>query len=204
MAFTFFFRDYQTMEMIRDMALPSLKTRKYIRIWDAGCAHGPEPYTLAIVLRENMGYFQFRNVTIHATDIDGSNLFADTIAQGIYQNEEVKRIPQDIFAKYFNPIAGNGSYRVVDEIRKSVTFQKHDLLSLKPVREGFGLILCKNVLLHFKEEERIEVLTMFHRVLDTGGFLATEHTQKMPGKLHGLFEQAAPNAQLWKKVGTAR
>ena len=54
MAFTYFFRDVQTLELVRDHVLPFLKTRRYINIWDAGCAMGPEPYTLAIILRESM------------------------------------------------------------------------------------------------------------------------------------------------------
>ncbi|MBW2018210.1 MAG: chemotaxis protein CheR, partial [Deltaproteobacteria bacterium] len=61
MAFTYFFRDLQTLECIRDYVLPFLRSRRYIRIWDAGCAMGPEPYSLAIIFRENMGA-TFRNV----------------------------------------------------------------------------------------------------------------------------------------------
>ncbi|MCD6134277.1 MAG: chemotaxis protein CheR, partial [Candidatus Omnitrophica bacterium] len=64
MAFTYFFRDMQTLEMIRDYVLPALRSSRYINIWDAGCAMGPEPYSLSIVLRENMGKMIFRNVKI--------------------------------------------------------------------------------------------------------------------------------------------
>jgi chemotaxis protein methyltransferase CheR len=69
--------------MIRDYVIPELRSRRYIHIWDAGCAMGPEPYSLAMVLRENMGMI-FRNVKIHATDIDNSNLFGDIIKKGVY------------------------------------------------------------------------------------------------------------------------
>ena len=54
MAFTYFFRDLQTLELITKHVLPVLQGARYINIWDAGCAHGPEPYSLAILLRENM------------------------------------------------------------------------------------------------------------------------------------------------------
>ena len=101
MAFTYFFRDMHTLEMIRDHVVPILRTRRYIHIWDAGCAMGPEPYSLAMMLRENMGPMIFRNVKIHATDIDNSNLFDDIIREGVYPEEQLKRIPRDIFKKYF-------------------------------------------------------------------------------------------------------
>lgn len=59
MAFTYFFRDLQTLEMICKYSLPELRTRRYIKIWDAGCAMGPEPFTLAILLREQIGHMYF-------------------------------------------------------------------------------------------------------------------------------------------------
>ena len=198
MAFTYFFRDMQTLEMIRDYVIPELRTRRYIHIWDAGCAMGPEPYSLAMVLRENMGMI-FRNVRIHATDIDNSNLFGDIIKKGVYPREQVQRIPVDIFDRYFSPTGEAGHFQISEEIRNSVSFTKHDLLSLKPIRTGLNLILCKNVLLHFQERERIEVLQMFHDALD-GGYLALEQTQKMPCELEDYFEPVVANAQLYRKV----
>ncbi|MBF0119054.1 MAG: chemotaxis protein CheR [Desulfobacterales bacterium] len=200
MAFTYFFRDMQTLEMIRDYALPVLKTRRFIHIWDAGCAMGPEAYTLAIILRENMGHMMFRNVKIHATDIEESDSFGKIIQEGIYPEEQVKRIPKDIFEKYFEKTDKPGYFRLIEEIRKCIDFQRHDLLSLKPIRKDFGLILCKNVLLHFKENERIDVIKMYHDCLTEDGFFVTEHTQKMPSELSGLFQQVVPNAQVFRKV----
>ncbi len=201
MAFTYFFRDMQTLEMIRDHVVPTLRTRRFAHIWDAGCAMGPEPYTLAIVLRENMGPMIFRNVSIHATDIDESNLFGDIIEEGVYPWEQVERIPKDIFIRYFASADKPDHFRLVEEIRKRVSYQKHNLLSLEPVRKDFMLIVCKNVLLHFKEDERIKVIEMFHDALLEGGFFATEQTQKMPKELDSMFEPVVSNAQLFRKVG---
>ena len=201
MAFTYFFRDMQTLEMIRDHVVPTLRTRRFAHIWDAGCAMGPEPYTLAIVLRENMGHMIFRNVSIHATDIDESNLFEDIIEDGVYPREQVERIPKDIFTRYFAPADRSDHFRLVEEIRKCVSYQKHNLLSLEPVRKDFMLIVCKNVLLHFNERERIKVIEMFHDALAEGGFFATEQTQKMPKELESMFEPVVSNAQLFRKVG---
>ena len=201
MAFTYFFRDMQTLEMIRDYVIPSLKTRRYINIWDAGCAMGPEPYSIAIMFRENMGRMIFRNVRIFATDIDGSNLFGNIIEQGVYPDEQVKRIPKDIFGRYFSNADTPQNFRITEEIRKAVNYKKHNLLSFEPIRKDLGLIVCKNVLLHFKQDERITVIKMFHSALVDGGFFVTEQTQKMPDSLNGLFEPVVSNAQLFRKAG---
>ena len=53
-------------------------------------------------------------------------------------------------------------------------FSHRDLLSLRPIREGLSLIVCKNVLLHFDEAQRINVLQMFHQALQPGGTLVME------------------------------
>jgi chemotaxis protein methyltransferase CheR len=200
MAFTYFFRDLQTLEMICEHSLPVLRSRQYINIWDAGCATGPEPYTLAILIREHVGHMYYRNVRISATDIDGSNLFDEIIKDAVYPKNQVERIPKEIFKKYFVPDEKVDHFRIIDEIKRAVTFKKHDLLSLIPVNKEFGLILCKNVLLHFNEVQRIDVIKMFYDSLTEGGFLAMEQTQKLPRSLENLFEPVVSNAQLYKKV----
>lgn len=200
MAFTYFFRDMQTLEMIRDYAIPTLRTKRLIKVWDAGCAMGPEPYSLAILLRENMGNMMFRNVKIFATDIDGSNLFQKIIESGEYPRDQLDRIPKDIFYKYFAKIDGTDNYKISDEMIKSIKFSKHDLLTLTPVSHNFELIMCKNVLLHFTYEERVKVIKMFHDTLIDGGYFVSEQTQKMPAELEEYFEQVVPNAQLYRKV----
>ena len=200
MAFTYFFRDMQTLEMIRDYAIPTLRTKRSIKVWDAGCAMGPEPYSLAIILRENMGNMMFRNVKIFATDIDGSNLFQKIIESGEYPKDQLDRIPKDIFYKYFSPVEGTDNYKISDEMIKSIKFSKHDLLSLKPVSDKFELIMCKNVLLHFTYEQRVEVIRMFYDTLTDGGYFVSEQTQKMPPELEEHFRQVVPNAQVFQKV----
>lgn len=200
MAFTYFFRDMQTLEMIRDYAIPTLRTKRHIKVWDAGCAMGPEPYSLAIILRENMGNMIFRNVKIFATDIDESNLFKKIIESGEYPRDQLDRIPKDIFYKYFSKLDGSENYKISDEMIRVVKFSKHNLLTLKPVDHDFGLIMCKNVLLHFSYEERVEVIKMFHDTLIEGGYFVSEQTQKMPAELEGYFEQVVPNAQIYRKL----
>lgn len=201
MAFTFFFRDTHVLDHAARIMAPEVAGRSRIRIWDAGCAMGPEPYTLAIILAETMGNFSFKNLQILATDIDEQDQFVSIIKEAVYSDEETKRIPPEIFAKYFVPAPDKpGYFQLVSLIRDRLQFQKHNLLTLQSVGDGFSLIVCKNVLLHFQQSERIEVIKMFHKALAQGGLFATEHTQKMPDELSHLFEQVVPDAQLFRKV----
>ncbi len=204
MAFTYFLRDMQTLERIVEHVVPYTSGRSRVRVWDARCATGQEPYSLAMLFAENMGSFGFKNLRIEATDLDDCSLFGDIIRTGMYREEEVKRMPGNLLEKYFKPDDRPGYFRISELLRSRIDYQRHDLLSLRSIGEGFSLILCKNVLLHLEYAERIEVIGMFHGSLAPGGFLAMEQTQKMPAETSHLFEQVASDAQLFRRLDVGK
>ena len=198
---TYFFRDSQTLELMIRRALPMLCGQAMIRIWDAGCADGAEPYTLAMLLREQMTDRVFQRVRIHATDINAQ--CGPRIVAGIYAEHEVKRIPYPIRYRSFQVAEERGYVQVIDDIRDKVSFARHDLLSLAPPRNDFSLIVCRNVLLDFDETERRQVFRMFHGAMLPDGFLATEHTQRMPEGTESLFEPISSHAQVYRRLDVA-
>ena len=200
MAFTFFFRDQQVLERVADHLLPILSGRSHPRIWDAGAAMGQEPYTLAMILADRMGHFGFNNLRIEATDVESTGQFAQKIEAALYPNDELSRLPDGILEKYFEPNGKPGYFRVIESVRRRVVFHRHDLLSYQEIGQGYSLVLCKNVLLHFRPAERIEVLRMFHRALAPGGLFASELTQEMPPELAPLFQRVTTDGQIFRKV----
>jgi chemotaxis protein methyltransferase CheR len=200
MAFTYFFRDLPVIEAAAEHMIPFSSGRMRVKVWDAGSAMGQEPYTLAIVLAERMGQFAFKNLRIDATDHDSANRFGEILGNGIYPYDELKRMPEDLFKKYFETADKPEHYQIVSKLRERVSFQYHDLLSYKEIGTDYCLVVCKNVLLHFSYEQRIEVIKMYHRALSPGGYFTTEQTQKMPQEISHLFEQVVPDSQLYRKL----
>jgi chemotaxis protein methyltransferase CheR len=147
-----------------------------------------------------MGHFAFKNLRIDATDVESSGQFARMIETAEYPKDELERVPGGIVEKYFEPADKPGYLRVIDTIRRPVAYQRHDLLSFQEIGQGYSLVLCKNVLLHFQLAERIQVLRMFHRALAPGGLFATEQTQEMPPELASLFQRVIPDGQLFRRV----
>ncbi len=175
--------------------------RSNVHILNAGCAMGMETYTFAILLAESMGKFALRNVKIHAVDIDNENVdFGKTVSEGIYHKDHLQRIPPALFTKYFSTTENEDFFIVNQELRELVQFQKYDLLTLKPLRNDYSLIICKNVLLHFNYQQRIEVLTMYHQMLLPAGLLVMENTQSMPPELNQKFKKMVDYAQLHEKI----
>lgn len=199
MAFTFFFRDKHTLELLTKKMQPKVDGYRKIKVWDAGCAMGPEPYTFGIIMADILGHDKYKKALIHATDIDESSHFGETVTNGIYPYSDLSRMPENVLEKYFNPI-GDKKYKIIDLIKNSVSFTRHDLLTLKPIDDRFNAILCKNVLLHFQPQQRIDVIKMFHRVLVPGGLFATEQTQQMPKECDGLFKKITTDANIYEKI----
>jgi chemotaxis protein methyltransferase CheR len=198
MAFSFFFRDLPVLEYAVEQTIILAMGRMRIKVWDAGCALGQEPYTLAILFAERLGS-AFNNLYLNASDYDSANNFGDVVTQATYKYDELRRIPADVFTKYFDPL-DNDQYQVCAKVRSRVFFQYHDLLSLRAIGSDYALVVCKNVLLHFQYEQRIEVIRMYHQALSPGGYLALENTQKMPAEIAHLFEQVVMDAQLFRKL----
>lgn len=207
MGATYFFRDYHTLKMIPSHVIPSILEERggdggEINIWSAGCANGSEPYTVALILKESLEEDLFERVNIYATDIDPNFKFGRIVTGGSYSADALKKIPVEIFRKNFiqDPeISGN--YLISGDIRKHVRYMWHDLNSmLPPVNKDFDIIICKNVLLHFREQESIDIIRMFYDSLAEGGFLITEQTQKIPSDLERMFRQFVSSAQIHRTV----
>jgi chemotaxis protein methyltransferase CheR len=73
---------------------------------------------------------------------------------------------------------------------------------MQSIGDGYTMIICKNVLLHFTQQQRIEVLKMYHRSLMPNGYLILEKTQFLPEELNTIFEPLSTEAQFFKRINT--
>ena len=77
------FRDPAFFAALRNVVLPRLRTYPYVRIWNAGCARGEEPWSLAILLHE-AGLLE--RARIYATDLSEESL--ERASQGVVPARE--------------------------------------------------------------------------------------------------------------------
>src|SRR5262249_32756266 len=67
------FRDHHPFEACRKTVIPDLVRRRQnerrLNIWCAACSHGQEPYSVAMLIRENFPELTTWSVSILATDI---------------------------------------------------------------------------------------------------------------------------------------
>jgi chemotaxis protein methyltransferase CheR len=201
MAFTFFFRDLDAIKLIPEYVLSDISKKSEVIIWDAGCANGAEIYSILMHLKETLDEEQFTKIKIFASDIDNSNRFKKIIEDGAYKKNQISSVPPNILMKYFEQDTKNPDIYVISEnLRKKVSFQKHDLLSLIAIGYGFDLIICKHVLQHFNNKDQIDVIRMFYNALSDEGFLLCEYSQEIPEYPNYRFKRVLPEKKLYRKT----
>jgi chemotaxis protein methyltransferase CheR len=169
---TSFFRDIKPFEMFRQIVLPHLlnarAAQRRFRIWSAACSTGQEPYSLAMMLREERARLAGWTWEIVATD-----LAVDALAKakdGVYSQFEVQRgMPAPLLVKYFAKQGEN--WRINDACRQNIIFRTFNLLSDPASLGCFDVVFCRNVLIYFDPPTKAKVLDRVGHQLAADGFL---------------------------------
>ena len=169
---SFFFRDNRPFDQFKDLVLPHFlearRTNKTIRIWSAACSSGQEPYTLAMILREEAAKLAGWKIEIIATDL--STEILDKAKEGLYSQFEVQRgLPITLLMKYFSQ--EGEKWRMSDEIRNMVKFRPFNLLESTGSMGNFDIVFCRNVLIYFDQETKGQVLSRISKVMPQDGYL---------------------------------
>ena len=167
-----FFRDKIPFDHFRDTIVPALLAsrakQRRIRIWCAAASTGQEPYSLAMVLKEMGHELAGWRTEILATDFDREVL--EKAEAGIYSQFEVQRgLPIQRLVKYFTQVGE--MWQVAPEIRAMVRFRPFNLLQDCSHLGIFDVVFCRNVLIYFDQETKIEVLERIARVIESDGYL---------------------------------
>ena len=169
-----FYRNPEQWKVLEQDILPALIKEKgrRLKIWSAACSTGDEPYSLAMVVGKQVG---LANVEILATDIDKQGI--EKAKLGLYNVKSLVGLPAEYKDKYFTQVTPS-SYQISDEIKKCVKFKQHDLLKDK-YYEDCDLIVCRNVLIYFTEEAKIDIYKKFSDSLKKNGVLFIGSTEQI-------------------------
>lgn len=156
---TMFFRDQKPFDKFRDLVVPAVIKAKgpncTIRIWSAACSSGQEPYTLALMMKENAAKWAGVRFEILATDL--SREILEQAKAGRYSQFEVQRgMPITMLVKYFTQ-AGD-MWNIKDEIKQMVRFESFNLLEPMDKFGTFDCIFCRNVLIYFDQPSKGKIL----------------------------------------------
>jgi two-component system CheB/CheR fusion protein len=201
---TSFFRDPDAFRELANQVIAPLVTGKeaddVIRVWVPGCATGEEPYSIAILLLEQMAAAHENcRLQVFATDVDEDAL--EVARQGLYPDSITADISQERLGRFFTRV-DEQTYQVNKQLRESVIFAVQNLISDAPFTR-LDLISCRNLLIYLEPDVQKKVITLFHFALNDSGSLFLGPSETV-GRQFDLFESLSKKWRIYRRIGPAR
>jgi chemotaxis methyl-accepting protein methylase len=199
-----FFRNSYAFEQVTRLVLPKLVSEKRkqqdqsLRVWSSACARGEEPYSIAILFSEFLGYQrQGFNISIYATDISHQAL--KEARAGRYSLKDIEGLSDKILENYFNHT--DEHYEVRPDIKQMLHFSYFDLTSIaQPPLMNLDLIFCCNVLIYLQRQLQARVLDKLYNSLHSQGYLMLGESETPSDNLHEKLVCLDPKAKIYNKV----
>jgi chemotaxis protein methyltransferase CheR len=196
------FRDPAYFLALRRQVVPVLRTSPSLKVWVAGCSTGEEPYSLAILLREE-GLLE--RTILYATDINHASL--DKARQGIFSLDHMQAFTRNYqaaggmrsFSDYYTAAYGGALFD--KSLRDSITFADHSLATDAVFAET-QLVSCRNVLIYFNRALQDRALGLFHESLTRRGFLGLGSKETLDFSAYAdRFETVTRPERIYRKLG---
>lgn len=179
---TYFFRYAEHFAAFAEVVLPSrIQARngdRSLRILSAGCASGEEPYSLAILIRQQFPELGSWNIEIVGFDVNPS--MVKKAVRGRYSPWSLRETPDELQRKYFR--AEGRELQLNGSVRSAVRFEVRNLVDedlLFWQHRAFDVIFCRNVTMYFTPEVTRSVVARIARSLAPGGFLFLGHAETL-------------------------
>jgi len=179
---TFFFRDKVPFDHLADTILPAMlkarASRRSLRIWSAASSTGQEPYSIAMCLKEKASALAAWRIEILGTDLSQEVL--EKSRAGIYSQFEVQRgLPIQLLVKYFTQTGE--LWQISPEIRGMVQHRQLNLLQDFSHLGKFDVIFCRNVLIYFDQDTKLNIFERLAKSLEPDGMLMLGAAESVVG-----------------------
>ncbi|WP_373045269.1 CheR family methyltransferase [Vulgatibacter sp.] len=165
---TYFFREWDQVVALVDRELASLARDRKVRIWSAACSTGEEPLSLAMLL-EDRGLLD--RAEIVASDISGRALAR--AKRGVYSRRALRQVPERHLVERWLEVHPD-EIRIDRSLIDRIDWRRINLLDDAAVGSigTVDAILCRNVLIYFRDDVITQVVDRLASALRPGGVLA--------------------------------
>ena len=174
---TYFFREESSLRaLIEHCIAPRVRDGRRVRLWCAACATGEEPVTLAVMLAQRD---LLDSVDIVATDISAPAL--ERARAGCY-GKRAMRVVDASHASVAHLIRAENDRVVVDpRLLARIDWRQVNLIDDPAVMAlgRFDVIVCRNVLIYFRDDMVRQVVTTLAGALVADGVLQVSVSESL-------------------------
>ena len=175
---TYFFREPQHFDFLRDTALKAPRSGSTFRIWSGASSSGEEGYSMAMTLAEHL-----KDAPWEVFGSDISTIVLAKARAGLYSLERTDGIPPAYMKKYCmkGVRSQEGKFLISPELRQHATFQQVNLTQpIKGVGD-FDVIFLRNVMIYFDPETKRKVVENMLPFLKPNGYFIVGHSESLNG-----------------------
>ena len=196
---TYFFREKDHFDFLRDKILPAHDPVEPLWVWSAACSSGEEAYSTALVLAEFSPRLNWR---VLGSDI--SDRILKRARAGVYPMEFRKgSIPRVLLKKYGlrGVRSQEGYFTFTEEIRDRVFFKQVNLIKPLDVSGPFQVVFLRNALIYFNRSMQKRIIENIRPLIQPGGYLILGHSESLMGLAQG-FQSVRPS--IYKRTGNSK
>lgn len=197
------FRDPSYFKALREKVIPHLRTYPSLKIWIAGCSHGEEVNSFAIMLHEE-GLLD--RTIVYATDINPAAL--EVAKSGVYPLDRIALFTRNhqqaggktSLADYYTTAYGRAVFD--KKLREKVVFSDHSLVSDEVFTEC-QLVSCRNVMIYFDRPLQDRAVGLFRDSLTRRGFLGLGSKETLRFSKHAdAFSDFVREEKIYQRIET--
>ncbi len=207
---SYFLREFEQFKLFLDLYRQKrkdkvLRSDKSISILSAGCSAGQEPYSIAMLLRNQPEPLRGWNIRILGLDINVMAL--EKARSGVYSSYSLRGPNTDLIEKYFRRTYAETCetpkecFRLKPEIISSIDYVHGNILQplvLKGI-SNLDFIFCRNVLMYMSKKAADRIALSLWEALADDGYLFIGQSETLR-KRDDLFELVSfPGVTLYKK-----
>lgn len=181
---TYFFREPAHFDYLAGQILPACRGRAF-RAWSAACSSGEEPYTIAMLLAEQLGQGDWE---VLGSDISQRMLQAGRT--GLYPLSRTSGIPTALRSKYcLKGVRSQADHLLIDpRLKQRVQFAQINLKQPLASEPHYDVIFLRNVLIYFDLPTKRAIVERVTAQLKPGGHFFISHVESLQGVPHGLHQ----------------
>jgi chemotaxis protein methyltransferase CheR len=195
---TFFFREFTPLSvLVTEFVAPRVRSGRRPRIWCAACSTGEEPLTLAMLLEQH-GLLD--DVELIASDVSSAALAK--ARAGEYSRRSLRQVAApELAAKWLR--ARESGVAVLPQLREAVSWRQLNLMDQAAIATigAVDLIVCRNVLIYFRDETAARVVNMLASQLLPGGVLLVGISESLMRYSTSLTCEEVAGVFLYRKAG---